>query len=108
MCVLSVCVRAVCVLPGLPSSKHKKKNSSTPTDIGFAVADSVVGRFEKRPLPTELSGLGDAYSVQLKRVLLFWEIKIKETNADPFSVEPFVCIILWVSSGRIVAPDQTS
>ena len=97
------------MLPGLPSSKHKKKVYH-PADTGFAVADSVVGRFETRPVPTELSSLGDAYSVQLERVLfiLIWEIKIKETNADPFSVEPFVCIILWVSSGRIVAPDQTS
>ena len=75
-----------------------------------ATSTCIKERFETRPLPTELAGLGDAYSVQLKRVLflLFWEIKIKETNADPCSVEPFVCIILWVSSGRIVAPDQTS
>ena len=68
--------------------QKKKKKLPTPADIGFAVADSVVGRFEKRPLPTELSGLGDAYSVQLKRVLLFWEIKIKETNADLFQSNP--------------------
>ena len=59
-CFKCVRARGVCAT-GIAQFKKTKKKLPTPADIGFAVADSVVGRFEKRPLPTELASLGDAY-----------------------------------------------